>query len=76
VFVENKDGQLVPAYVFDARNIIAGSKLLGEHNGTFKQRLELTGKDGKPIEISDAKAALLRGLVPDAPGGGTDQAGP
>lgn len=74
VMIENKDGEIVPAYMFDAKNIISGAKLLGEHIGTFKQRIELTGKDGKPIEISDAKAALLRGLVPDATSAGADQA--
>ena len=47
---------------------------LFKHLGLFTDKLELTGKDGKPIEISDAKAALLRGLVPDATSGGTDQA--
>jgi phage terminase small subunit len=47
---------------------------LFKHLGLFTDKLELTGKDGKPIEISDAKAALLRGLVPDASGGGTDKA--
>jgi phage terminase small subunit len=47
---------------------------LAKFLGMFTDKLELTGKDGKPIEISDAKAALLRGLVPDATSGGTDQA--
>jgi phage terminase small subunit len=47
---------------------------LFKHLGLFTDKLELTGKDGKPIEISDAKAALLRGLVPNATGGGTDPA--
>jgi phage terminase small subunit len=59
---------------FDPQSVLKGAKLLGDHIGTFKERVELTGKDGKPIEISDAKAALLRGLVPDASGSGTDQA--
>ncbi len=34
---------------------------------------ELTGKDGGPVELSDAKAALLRGLVSNASDTGTDQ---
>lgn len=74
VSVENAEGELVPAFTFNALAVLQGAKLLGEHLGTFKQRLELTGKDGKPIEISDAKAALLRGLVPNAAGSGADQA--
>lgn len=47
---------------------------LSKFLGMFTEKLELTGKDGKPIEISDAKAALLRGLVSDATSGGADQA--
>jgi phage terminase small subunit len=47
---------------------------LAKFLGMFTDKVELTGKDGKPIEISDAKAALLRGLVPNAAGGGADQA--
>lgn len=31
-----------------------------------KTRAEVTGKDGGPIELSEVKAALLRGVVPDA----------
>jgi hypothetical protein len=33
---------------------------------------EITGKDGGPVELTDAKAALLRGIVPDATSGRTD----
>src|ERR1700751_3501447 len=31
---------------------VGALKLLGEHLGLFKQRMELTGKDGEPIEVS------------------------
>ena len=31
-----------------------------------KVHAEITGKDGGPVELSNAKAALLRGVVPDA----------
>ncbi len=39
------------------------------HRRKFGEKIqqEITGKDGGPVEINDAKAALLRGLVPDAP---------
>jgi hypothetical protein len=30
---------------------------------------EITGKDGGPIDLTDARAALLRGIIPEAPGG-------
>jgi hypothetical protein len=41
---------------------------LGKHYLGQTDRAEITGKNGGPIDISDAKAALLRGLVPDAAG--------
>lgn len=46
---------------------------LGKHLGMFIERSEVTGKGGGPIELSDAKAALLQGLIPDPTGSGTDQ---
>lgn len=70
VYVENEAGEMVPAYVFNASGVLQGARLLGEHLGTFKDRLELSGT----IETSDAKTTLLRGLVPNATGGGADQA--
>jgi phage terminase small subunit len=49
VLVETRDGSVAPAYVFDAKSIINGAKLLGEHIGAFKQHVELTGKNGAPL---------------------------
>jgi len=45
------------------------------HRRKFGEKIqqERTGKDGGPVEISDAKAALLRGLVPNPAGGGADK---
>jgi phage terminase small subunit len=34
-------------------------------HGLLVEKTEITGKDGGPIELSSAKAALLRGVVPD-----------
>jgi phage terminase small subunit len=53
VLIENRDGEIVPAYVFDAKAVLAGAKMLGEHIGIFKQRIEHTGKDGAAIEVKD-----------------------
>lgn len=72
VLVETPDGQMVPAYVFDPKNVISGAQLLGKHIGMFKERVEHTGKDGAPIEVADVserdmaqRAAYLlnRGLM-------------
>jgi len=45
---------------------------LFKHLGLFTDKLELTGKDGKPIEILDAKVALVRGVIQNPPAGGAD----
>jgi len=37
-------------------------------HGLIVDRNEVTGKDGGPVELTDAKAALLRGVVPNPPG--------
>jgi len=38
-----------------------------------KIQQEITGKDGGPVEISDAKAALLRGVIQNPSGSGADK---
>jgi hypothetical protein len=47
------------------------SKLLPKKYG---EKVTLAGDKDNPIEISDAKSALLRGVVPNATSGGADQA--
>lgn len=41
VFVTTKDGDLVPAFMFDAKNVLRGFELLGKHLAIFKDRLEV-----------------------------------
>lgn len=43
-------------------------------NGEWRDKVDhqLSGPNGGPIEITDAKAALLRGIVQDTAGGGAD----
>lgn len=43
VLVEDRNGELVPAYTFDAANVLKGSELLGKHLGMFKEHLEHSG---------------------------------
>lgn len=40
------------------RNQDGNIKLLGEHLGVFSKRIELTGKDGKPIKTESASVAV------------------
>lgn len=49
VYIENADGEIVPAYKFDAGNVLKGAELLGKHLGMFVDRKEITGKDGKDL---------------------------
>lgn len=42
---------------------------IAKHLGMFTDKTEITGKDGGPVDLTDARAALLRGIVPEAPGG-------
>lgn len=37
VMVETPDGQELPAYVFDAKNVLKGCELLGKHLGIFEK---------------------------------------
>jgi phage terminase small subunit len=41
---------------------------LARHLGMFVDKTEITGKDGGPVELTDAKAALLRGIIPNPSG--------
>lgn len=57
VLVDTPDGSIVPAYQFDAKSVLRGAELLGKHLGMFKERVEHSGPDGAPIEISNMEAA-------------------
>lgn len=56
VFVTTPEGDIAPAYKFDAQAVLKGAELLGKHLKLFTDKTEVTGKDGKD-------------LVPDAPKG-------
>ncbi len=44
VFVENSDGEIVPAYVFNAMGANRSLELLGKHIGMFGDSLKLSGE--------------------------------
>jgi phage terminase small subunit len=50
---ELPNGSLAPAYTFNSASVLKGAELLGKHIGMFKDRLEVTGKGGGPIETVD-----------------------
>lgn len=59
---------------FKLHDKISALEKVGRHLGMFTEKVESSGKDGGPIELTDARAALLRGIVPNASPIGTDKA--
>lgn len=43
VYVEDANGQQVPAFKFDAGNVLRGAELLGKHLGMFTDKIEHSG---------------------------------
>ncbi|MBI9080422.1 MAG: terminase small subunit [Pseudodesulfovibrio sp.] len=54
VLVENLDGEMVPAYIFNSNGALRGCELIGKHLGLFTTKHEITGKDGGPIEVMNS----------------------
>lgn len=66
--------ETVTIELYDAQ---AALTLLGKHHRLFVDRTEVTGKDGAPVEVSDARSRLLDRLArraPDADESGADDA--
>ena len=65
IAVLDVEGKETGVWRFDAPSAIRCLELLGKHLGMFKDKLELTGKDSKPIEIDteDFKARLVDKLT-------------
>jgi len=59
VFVKTPDGEISPAYKFDAFAVLKGAELLGKHLGIFIEKRELTGKDGKDLMPESPKGVLV-----------------
>jgi len=49
--VVDREGRPTGEYRFDAPSVLKGAELLGKHVGMFKDRLELSGPNGGPIEV-------------------------
>jgi phage terminase small subunit len=55
--VFNKDGEETGEYTFQGSVAMKGYELLGRHFAMFSDKLQMTGKDGGPIEISEGQRA-------------------
>lgn len=73
VMVENAEGELVPAYVFDAKNVLRSAELIGKELGMFKQEVVHSGAIGRAGDLSDAEllsiAAGSSEGTPETPSG-------
>jgi len=58
VMVETPSGAFAPAYAFDPGSVLRAAELGGRHLNLFPNRHEITGKDGGPIEVDDARERL------------------
>ena len=52
VYVDTPDGELAPAYTFQATGANRALELIGKHVGAFTERVEHTGKDGAPLTFT------------------------
>lgn len=53
VMVETPDGELAPAFTFDATNVLKGSELLGKHLKMWTDKVDLAGDINHRYAISD-----------------------
>ena len=51
LLIEGPEGDLVPLFEFKETGALKGLELLGKHLGMFKEKIELTGKDGSSLGI-------------------------
>ena len=68
VYVDTPDGEVAPAYKFDAGAVLRGAELLGRHLAMFTDNMRYAGKDGGPIqhevqERADSFTSALAGMV-------------
>ncbi|WP_180116443.1 terminase small subunit [Acinetobacter sp. YH12140] len=52
LLVEGPEGDLTCLFEFKETGALKGLELLGKHLGLFKDKIEHTGKDGGPIDLS------------------------
>lgn len=55
VMVETAGGEIVPAYVFDAKNVLRSAELIGKELGMFKQEVVHSGAIGRAGDLTDAE---------------------
>lgn len=56
VMVETPDGGEARAYTFNAAGVLKGAELLGRHLKMFTDKLEASGPDGTPLQVTFKRA--------------------
>ena len=57
VMIDTPDGDVAPAYKFDAGGVLRGAELLGRHLAMFTDNVRHQGKDGASIQQEAQKRA-------------------
>ncbi|MGZ5799292.1 MAG: terminase small subunit, partial [Burkholderiaceae bacterium] len=52
VYVDTPDGDIVPAYTFEANAVLKGAELLGKHLKLFTDKTEHSGPNGGPVDMN------------------------
>lgn len=56
LLVEGPEGDLACLFEFKENGALKGLELLGKHLGMFKEKMEITGKDGQPFQTTTVHA--------------------
>lgn len=46
IYVETRDGDMVPAFTFDSQAVLKGAELLGKHLKLFTDKVDISNPDG------------------------------
>jgi phage terminase small subunit len=73
VWVENREGDIVPAFTFDSKGVLKGCELLGRHLALFNDKLDLKAtvqltemsEDEIKAELAALTASGAIALLPD-----------
>ena len=76
VMVNTPDGDVAPAYKFDAGAVLRGAELLGRHLAMFTDNVRHQGKDGASIqqELVNKADAFIDNIISMASRTGTGKA--
>jgi len=63
VYVDTPDGEVAPAYKFDAGAVLRGAELLGKHLAMFTDKQNVTHHDGDRQEVQERADAFTKGIA-------------